>query len=138
MNSKENVGTMATGTDNVHDSADALRLGKSVDAPVGQSPQIPIACSLSGDDLAWRQGTVESLFDQASQVRELANGYAYEYPPTREWADKLAEFVLEERECCPFFTFEMVFEANMGSLWLRLGGSDDIKEFMKAGRTQTR
>lgn len=95
--------------------------------------EIPIACILSGDDLSERQDEAGGLLDQAQQVRELTNGYAFEYPSTEEWANKLLAFIVEERECCPFFTFELVFEANKGSTWLRLGGSPDIKEFIKAG-----
>jgi len=96
--------------------------------------QVPIACLLTGDELAARQEVAGDLLDLAQQVRELNNGYAFEYPSTEEWANKLLAFVVEERECCPFFTFELIFEANQGSLWLRIGGSADIKEFIRAER----
>jgi hypothetical protein len=122
--------------DNTHSSDNAPREDRpngQNGALIRQGSKTPIACTLAGDDLVQRKDTVDSLLDQAQQVRELPDGYAFGYPPTREWADKLLTFSLEERQCCPFFTFETVFEANNGPLWLRLVGSEDVKEFVKEG-----
>ena len=43
----------------------------------------------------------------------------------------LAEFIGRERLCCPFFHFEIVVEANGGSIWLRLMGGEDVKTFVQ-------
>ena len=41
-------------------------------------------------------------------------------------------FVAEERQCCPFFTFEMEQARDQGPVWLRVTGSDGVKEFIRA------
>jgi len=93
--------------------------------------ELPIACNLSGPELAKRQEDLaENIFKDVQQVKELTDGYAYRFPESDEWATRLMEFVLAERRCCPFFTFELVFEPNLGSTWLHLRGGQDVKEFI--------
>ncbi len=92
--------------------------------------ELPIACNLSEPDLAKRGEEVESVFKSVEQVKELADGYAYRFPGSEEWATRLMEVVLAERRCCPFFTFELIFEPNLGSTWLHLRGGQGVKEFI--------
>ncbi len=40
------------------------------------------------------------------------------------------EFITAERECCPFFRFELIVEPDDGPVWLRLRGSDEVKAFV--------
>jgi hypothetical protein len=61
----------------------------------------------------------------------LPDGYAYQFPASDPWPAKVLEFVAAERQCCPFFTFEIVFEPNDGPLWLRLRGSEEVKAFIQ-------
>jgi hypothetical protein len=39
------------------------------------------------------------------EVRELADGYAFRHSPDRAVLLAIAEFVANERLCCPFFEF---------------------------------
>lgn len=39
--------------------------------------------------------------------------------------------VAAERHCCPFFTFEVVFEPYGRGLWRRFRGSAAIKQFIR-------
>lgn len=45
---------------------------------------------------------------------------------------KVLASIAAERQCCPLFTFEIVFEPNDGPLWLRLRGSAEVKSFIAA------
>ncbi len=36
------------------------------------------------------------------------------------------------RRCCPFFTFELVFEPNLGSIWLHLRGGQASRSLLQA------
>ena len=92
--------------------------------------ELPIACNLSGAERAKRGEEVESVFKGVQQVKELADGYAYCFPGNEECAARLMEFVLAERRCCPFFTFGLVFEPNLGPIWLQLRGGQGVKEFI--------
>ena len=59
---------------------------------------------------------------------ELPDGYALRFPGDAIWAEKLIAFVVGERACCEFFTFELVFEPRQGPLWLHLRGPEGTKE----------
>ena len=91
-----------------------------------------IACELSAHGFAARREEVSrDLFRHVEQVRELGDGYAYRFPSPAPWAGEVFAFVNAERRCCPFFTFEVVFEPHGGPLWLRLRGSADVKAFLQ-------
>jgi hypothetical protein len=92
--------------------------------------EIPIACLLSGAELAKRGVEVADLFKEVEQVNEVADGYAFRFPGNKTTATSLLDFTLVERSCCPFFTFELVFEQGEGPIWLRLRGGTGVKEFV--------
>ena len=45
---------------------------------------------------------------------------------------KVAEFIANERLCCPFFGFTVEIEPEGGALWLHLTGRDGVKPFIQA------
>jgi hypothetical protein len=93
---------------------------------------IPIVCSLSEQDKIKRGEELDGgIYKNIQQVQELPDGYAFRYPGDSEWAIKLMEFIVFERACCRFFTFELTFEPNQGPIWLRLRGGPGVKEFIK-------
>ena len=92
----------------------------------------PIACLLPEEELAVREADLlRELFPAIQETRELPDGYAYRFPGDAEWVLKLAQFVVFERVCCPFFTFEMDFEPEQGPVWLHLRGPEGTKEFLE-------
>jgi len=92
--------------------------------------EIPIACLLSGAEMARRGVEVADLFKEVEQVNELADGYAFRFAGNNSTATSLLNFTLVERSCCPFFTFELVFEPQQGPIWLQLRGGAGVKEFV--------
>jgi len=42
-----------------------------------------------------------------------------------------ANMIVAERECCPFLTFELVAQANMGPVIVRVTGPPGAKDFLK-------
>lgn len=99
----------------------------------GLDEETPIACNLTGSERVKRGEEVQSLFQEVEQVRELDDGYAFRFPGDDAWATRLLAFTLTERRCCPFFTFELVFEPNAGPIWVHLRGSAAIKESLIGG-----
>jgi hypothetical protein len=92
-----------------------------------------IACNLLGRKFAERKEAISrERFAHADRVEELSDGFGYRFPAAEPWAAKVLEFIAAEKQCCPFFTFEVVFEPNDGPLWLRLRGSKSIKDFVLA------
>jgi hypothetical protein len=93
---------------------------------------IPVACKLDLETMAERRQEVqERLFAHQLSREELPEGYAFRFPGDPEIMRHLAEFVLYERQCCPFFTFEVIFEADQGPATLRLLGPEGTKEFLE-------
>src|SRR5204863_6170421 len=93
---------------------------------------LPIVCSLSEQDLIKRREELDGgIYKNIQQVQELPDGYAFRYPGNNEWATRLMEFIVFERACCRFFTFELSFEPDQGPIWLRLRGGEAVKEFIK-------
>jgi hypothetical protein len=90
--------------------------------------EIPVACLLDEADLARREEEIATeIFTGVRSIEELADGYAFEFPADMAVADRIVEFVAVERRCCPFFTFELVFQPDNGPIWLRLRGPDGAK-----------
>lgn len=93
---------------------------------------IPIACILPEEELAARrESTVDSLFAAVEETVEVADGYEFRFPAGDELAARLSEFVLSERACCPFFTFQLRFEPDRGPVSLRFTGPEGVKEFIR-------
>jgi len=96
-----------------------------------EAEAVPLACLLTGEDLAARQGVVQPLMASHQQVQELEDGYAFQFPGEPEWIQRVVSFIAEERKCCPFFTFELRYEPNLGPIWLHLRGSEEIKVMLR-------
>ena len=92
-----------------------------------------IACNLLRRDFAERKEAItRDLFAHADGIEELPDGYGFRFPVADPWAAKALDFIAAEKQCCPFFTFELAFEPNDGPLWLRLRGSAEIKAFVQS------
>ena len=93
--------------------------------------RVPLACTLSESELVTRAEEVSELFKGVQQVDELTDGYALRFPGSATWADRLLQFIIFERKCCPFFTFALVFEPQQGPIWLHLRGSEGVKAIIE-------
>src|SRR5215467_12194729 len=65
-------------------------------------------------------------------VRELADGYEFQFPTDPKTFQHVAEWVAGERLCCPFFEIQMRVEKEGGPLWLRLTGREGTKQFIQS------
>ena len=98
--------------------------------------QLPIACELSERGQRSRREISHKLFSGCKEVRELEDGYEFVFPGAQEWIEGLARFVAEERECCRFFAFELLFEPDLGPVALRMRGPAGTKEFLAGQLTE--
>jgi hypothetical protein len=100
-----------------------------------ESQDLPIACDLTAIPLAVREQHITvglQIFQAAQEVQELADGYAFRFANEPGAFMALANFVENERLCCPFYAFVIEIEAGGGPLWLRLTGGEGVKEFENA------
>ncbi len=98
-----------------------------------------LVCTLTDAELAERGVENGDLFQQARQVKELEDGYAFRFAGDATTANRVLQFILAERDCCHFFVFGLEFEPELGSLWLTIRGADGVKEIVAemASRVQT-
>lgn len=88
----------------------------------------PLACKLTGNDLRRRGEVVDDLFQHARAVSDLLDGYRFAFPAGDDWVHALLDFVVEERACCPFYTFELASPTPHDTLWLTVRGGEGVKE----------
>ena len=64
-------------------------------------------------------------------VRELPDGYEFEFPPDAATYLLVSEWAAGERACCPFFDVDVVSTRENGPLLLRLTGREGTKKFIE-------
>lgn len=106
------------------------------EVPQTKSHESPFACNRLALTPEQRKRHFDELGPQLvslrKDVRELANGYEFEFPADFKTVQLVGEWVAGERACCPFFDIEMRLEREGGPLWLRLTGREGVKQFIHA------
>jgi hypothetical protein len=72
------------------------------------------------------------VFQAVQTIQELPAGYAFRLPNESTLLLKTAEFMANERLCCPFFGFNLMIEPEGGAVWLHLTGPAGVKPFIRA------
>jgi hypothetical protein len=95
-----------------------------------------IACDLSvfgsKDNAMQHEKNSGSVLKNNEGVEEFSEGYAFRYTYTPEMFTTLSHWITMENKCCPFFTFalRLVPDGAGRMIWLEIGGSKQIKEFI--------
>ncbi|HEV2238658.1 MAG TPA: hypothetical protein VGR57_18515 [Ktedonobacterales bacterium] len=100
---------------------------------LGVGNELPIACSLSAAELRDRGEENLALFRQARRVRELADGYAFAFVGADKEVEQLLRFVLAERACCPFWSFDLTFTSPHQEVWVAIRGNAEAKALVREG-----
>ena len=100
-----------------------------------QATSLPrgFACNINGipsEKRAHYRQLVEALLQAITERRELSDGYSFRVDNEHLTTDQLVEWVNLERQCCPFFGFEILWEPENGPVWLRLTGPQGVKDFI--------
>ena len=97
--------------------------------------EVPISCNLLALT-AVQQERQRALYRQlradVEEVVELEDGYAFRHSPDRVVLLAVAEFVSNERLCCPFLEFGITVERAGGAVWLRITGAGEAKQVLRA------
>ena len=102
----------------------------------GQKHESPFAC----DRLALTSEARKRHFDELGpalrarkkSIRELSDGFEFEFPFDRATFQLVTEWAAGEYLCCPFFDIDVRLEREGGALWLRLTGREGVKQFVRA------
>ena len=96
---------------------------------------LPVACNpaaLTAEQQDRQRALLGQLSADVKEVRELDDGYAFGHTPDRGVLLTIAEFVANERLCCPFFEFGLTVERDGGPVWLRITGEGEAKRVLEA------
>ena len=73
-----------------------------------------------------------ALRAMVKNLRELPNGYEFQFPADAAAFRLVAEWAAGEHLCCPFFNIELRQERENGAFWMRLSGRPGVKQFIEA------
>lgn len=94
----------------------------------------PLICNMNVFTPAQRdahiQTTVE-LMQGRQRVREVESGYEFRFPNETQYISKIAEFISNERLCCPFLDFNLNVRSSDDTLSLTLTGPLGTQEFLR-------
>src|SRR5215204_4234002 len=97
--------------------------------------EVPLACrwsALSAVQQERKRVLYRQLRAAVEEVVELEDGYAFRHSSDRALLLAVAEFVANERLCCPFFEFGITVERDGGPVWLRMTGGEEAKRVLEA------
>src|SRR5579862_5194764 len=103
-------------------------------AMAGSSAESPFACDRAALSPQVRKRHFDELGPalraRKTSIRELRDGFEFEFPKDTETFNLVSEWVAGERLCCPFFDIDVHVEREHGNLWLRLTGREGVKQFV--------
>jgi hypothetical protein len=105
---------------------------------VGQaiSQTSPFACDRSALTAADRKRHFDelgpTLRGMIKSIRELPDGYEFQFPADPATFRLIAEWAAGEHLCCPFFEIDLRQEREKGAFWVRLSGRSGVKQFIEA------
>jgi len=88
--------------------------------------------ALSGEQRTRHHELAVFLQSSLVAVRELPDGYDFEFPWNPAAYEALAEITPLEHACCPFFDISIRIESESSKLFWRLTGREGIKPFIRA------
>ena len=92
-----------------------------------------LTCNINGippHERSRYEHLVEALRHAMQKRRELSDGFAFQMDTKQIKTGQLAEWIELERQCCPFFEFEIRWTRQNGAVWLNLSGPEGVKEFI--------
>jgi hypothetical protein len=88
--------------------------------------------ALNPEERARHKQLTDKLIAARKEILERESGYEFQYDPSDVSLAELAEWVVAESKCCPFFDFHIDLEHDGTLLCLRLTGEEGIKPFILA------
>ena len=97
--------------------------------------EIPLICNMGVFTPGQRElhiQTTHQLIAAVQTVQEVESGYQFGFLNETELISKVAEFIANERLCCPFLTFSLNVTSNSKPISLSLAGPVGTQEFLRA------
>jgi hypothetical protein len=100
-----------------------------------ETQALPIVCNMNVFTPEERENhihTTTQLFQTVQDIQETENGYEFIFPYSNspEKFKQFAEFIYNERRCCPFLEFTLKISPKDDPISLSLTGPEGTKEFL--------
>lgn len=95
----------------------------------------PLVCNMGVFTPVQREAHIQKtaeLIQSVQRVEEVENGYEFTFPNASELILKTAEFISNERLCCPFLKFSLNVISENEPVTLTLTGPIGTQEFLRA------
>lgn len=87
--------------------------------------------ALNAEERKRHEELTRKLLAKHQEVVETEKGYEFQYAPEDVSVAEVAEWVVAESKCCPFFDFHIDLEKQGQLVCLRLTGGANIKAFIR-------
>lgn len=92
-----------------------------------------LVCRLTGPELTKRKIKLQKeVFARVQQVEEVNEGYIFHFPDDDKLLLRIMDYMLTEKQCCPFFRYDLGIKANGEGVILKVSGTPEAKETLKA------
>ena len=88
--------------------------------------------ALTPEERTHQKELTDKLITSRKKIVETEKGYEFQYSPSTVPLAELADWVVAEGKCCPFFDFHIDLEREGKLLCLRLTGEEGIKPFIRS------
>ena len=88
--------------------------------------------ALTPEERAHHKQLGDKLTAARKAVVETEKGFEFQFAPQDVTIAELADWVVAESKCCPFFDFHIDLENQGKLICLRLTGDEGIKQFIRA------
>ena len=88
--------------------------------------------ALTPAERTYHKELTDKLIASRKEIVETEKGYEFQYNPSTVSLAELADWVVAEGKCCPFFDFHIDLEREGQLLCLRLTGEEGIKPFIRS------
>jgi hypothetical protein len=88
--------------------------------------------ALTAEERARHKIMTEKLMARRAEIVETEKGYEFQFSPKDVSVGEVADWVVLESKCCPFFDFHIDLENEGRLVCLRLTGREGIKAFIRA------
>jgi len=108
---------------------------ESASTAAEQTPAAKFFCNATALDPAERafhQHLSERLLASRNAIVELPKGYEFQFSSADISVADVAQWVVAEEKCCPFFNFHIDLEKQGTLVCLGLTGAEGIKQFIRS------
>lgn len=91
------------------------------------------ACDLTVlDNPEAHKSSTLQLFEEVEAIEERDGDFAFRFAPSEGIVRRLGRFIEGERQCCPFFQFQLEVNPRRDPVWLYWGGGEQQKAFLRS------